>query len=259
MHYIIALSLLLSSAASAQAYLEGTYTSTGVTTGEVLEAVTDAGTLLRADRDAYAKSFVAQSTSADGGPAGEAFSCQQGTCTWRFAAGSQMTITCSNNACTWNIGEMTVPQLNLTALVTRGSNDAYQYAQPGTFWRDFPTADTTGCDTGSAGGRRFLSTDNRQYVCDGTTMQRVGFSLTNTDTLDFPLMNNNEDASMTMTVTGAVTTDVAICNPLVDLEPGVQVSYSRVTATNTVKVVLHDASGGSVNPAPANYRCTVVR
>jgi hypothetical protein len=127
------------------------------------------------------------------------------------------------------------------------------YPQP------YPLSSLSTCDATHQGVLKTLSTTGRTYACDGTTNQRVGYTLAASAALDFPSLNNNDDATLTMTVTGAVSGDAVLCSPTAAIETGLQVSYSYVSASNTVTVVLHDASGGTVDPASATYKCTVIR
>lgn len=122
-----------------------------------------------------------------------------------------------------------------------------------------PFSATPTCAAGNKGTFSVDSDDSRGYFCDGTTVQRLGFSLVASASLDFASMADNADASATMTVTGAATTDAVSCNPTAAIEAGIQVAYSRVSSANTVTVVVHNGSGGVVDPAAATYACAVVR
>lgn len=120
-------------------------------------------------------------------------------------------------------------------------------------------AATPACAAGSTGSVSCDADDSRAYYCDGTTVQRVAFSLTASASLNFASMADNAEATATMTVTGAATTDAVSCNPTAAIEAGIHVAYAYVSSANTVTVVALNGSGGVVDPAAATYACAVVR
>jgi hypothetical protein len=83
-------------------------------------------------------------------------------------------------------------------------------------------------------------------------------SLTNTATLDFGSIGSNSTAALTITVTGAATGDAVFLGAPSGLEADLTFS-GYVSATNTVTVRLHNASGGSIDPASATWRATVIK
>jgi len=76
-------------------------------------------------------------------------------------------------------------------------------------------------------------------------------------TLDFPSIGANESVALTITVLGAQGGDIAVIAPPTTLEAGL-VYVGRVSATDTVSVLLHNQSGGSINPASASWRALVI-
>lgn len=232
-----------------------------VTEATVLAALADAGTLNRSDRDTYANAFVAQCTSADGGTCGQAYSCAQSPCTWRFAAGTQMTLTAANNAVVWDISEMTVPQVNAVALTNLAPNDAYFFAGGTAFWKLFPTSEAGGCDVGSEGGLRALSSDNSLRYCNGTTLHQVALVIGPAAyTVDFPSIPSGGVGTTNVTVSGAAVGDGVIANPCATLENNLGGLQSRVSAANTVTIRGRNFDGVSaLDPAACSYDITVIK
>jgi hypothetical protein len=84
----------------------------------------------------------------------------------------------------------------------------------------------------------------------------LGF-ITATATLDFPSISSNSGEELTITVTGAATGDVVILGAPSAIESGLT-WCGYVSAADTVTVRLHNSSGGSVNPASATWKATVI-
>jgi hypothetical protein len=84
----------------------------------------------------------------------------------------------------------------------------------------------------------------------------LGF-ITATATLDFPSISSNSSEELTITVTGAATGDVVILGAPSAIESGLT-WCGYVSAADTVTVRLHKSSGGSVNPASATWKVTVI-
>lgn len=115
------------------------------------------------------------------------------------------------------------------------------------------------CNSSSKGGRQTLASDGRSYYCDGTTVLPLAVILSNTASIDFPNTLAGDEKVETMTVTGAVTTDAVLCAPLVALDSGLVISYSYVSASNTVSIVERNASVGDIDPAAKNFKCVITR
>ena len=250
---LVAVALL---SVAADAFAQGAppvSSSATVSDADILESISTAGVLPTADTDVPAHAFIAQNEEG-----GFPFRALRDGC-WDLGAGSNDEICTVDGQIRIGGSSVTLP----TTQIAQGANPTNAtmrwYADAAQFFGVLPTTDTTGCAAGKEGGIRALSSDHTLRYCDGTTLQRVGFILTNSGVLDFPSLNNNEDASLTMTVTGAATGEAVACNPTGPIETGLQVSYSYVSGTNTVTVVIHDASGGTVDPAAATYRCVVLR
>jgi len=84
----------------------------------------------------------------------------------------------------------------------------------------------------------------------------LGF-ITDTATLDFPSISSNHSEELTMTVTGAATGDIVMLGAPSAIESDLT-WCGYVSAADTVTVRLHNSSGGSVNPASATWRATVI-
>jgi hypothetical protein len=87
---------------------------------------------------------------------------------------------------------------------------------------------------------------------------RIGLGIiSSTATLDFPSISSNHSEELTITVTGASTGDVVMLGAPAAIESNLTwVGY--VSSSNTVTVRLHNSAGGSVNPASATWRATVI-
>jgi hypothetical protein len=77
--------------------------------------------------------------------------------------------------------------------------------------------------------------------------------------LDFASVADGAFSATTVSVTGALVGDFVIINePAVAQADGVYYT-ARVSASNTVKVVLHNESGSSFDPASGTFRICVIR
>jgi hypothetical protein len=123
-----------------------------------------------------------------------------------------------------------------------------------------PTNSLIVASTGNVG--LGITTPSAKLDVAGTTKLGTSGTVFNsiisaTATLDFPSIGSNSSADLTITVTGAVVgASVSIGAPST-LEAGLIFS-AWVSATNTVTVRLHNNSGGSVDPASATWRATVI-
>jgi hypothetical protein len=84
----------------------------------------------------------------------------------------------------------------------------------------------------------------------------LGF-ITDTATLDFPSISSNNNEELTMTVTGAAIGDIVMLGAPSAIESDLT-WCGYVSAADTVTVRLHNSSGGSVNPASATWKATVI-
>lgn len=126
------------------------------------------------------------------------------------------------------------------------------YPQP------YPFGSLPTCDSTHKGVLTTLSTDGRTYACDGTTEQRVAYSLSGSASLNFGNLTTHTSETLTVTVTGALTTDAVVCSALAQIEDDLHIQ-SWVSAADTVSVRAHNDSGVDLNPAAATYNCVVVR
>lgn len=129
------------------------------------------------------------------------------------------------------------------------------YPQP------YPFNSLLACDSDHKGVIQTLSTDGRTYVCDGTTNQRVAYSLTSAATsLDFGSIASHGTETLTITLTGATTTDIPLCRPTSGGAPTTDIDiHEYMSAANTVSLVAHNDSGGNVDPPATTYTCIVTR
>jgi hypothetical protein len=78
--------------------------------------------------------------------------------------------------------------------------------------------------------------------------------LTTTQTIDVPSISSNSNYVVEVTLTGASVGDyVQTTYPAELITLGIIVGVPIVTATDTVKMILHNHSGSSVNPASGTY------
>lgn len=91
-------------------------------------------------------------------------------------------------------------------------------------------------------------------VGGGSTVTRI---ITGAASLDFPSISSNGTEERTITVTGALTGDTVFLSAPSAIDTGL-IWCGVVTATNTVTVRLHNTTGGSINPADATWRATVI-
>jgi hypothetical protein len=78
--------------------------------------------------------------------------------------------------------------------------------------------------------------------------------------VDCPNLNaNGGSANVDITVTGAVVGGTVTISPRADLEDGLIIAYSRVTAANTVRVRFVNATAAALNPAAVNIDITVIQ
>jgi hypothetical protein len=82
--------------------------------------------------------------------------------------------------------------------------------------------------------------------------------LTNTASVAFGTLAAGASADVTMTVTGAVTGDVAIVNPQADIPDGLCLR-SYVSASNTITINVTNASTGSISGASYSLKAVVLR
>jgi hypothetical protein len=81
-----------------------------------------------------------------------------------------------------------------------------------------------------------------------------------TETVDVPSISSNSTYTLEVTLNGAEVGDfVQTIYPSELIDLGIIVGVPIVTATNTVKMILHNHSGGSVNPASGDYTFKIVK
>jgi hypothetical protein len=100
-----------------------------------------------------------------------------------------------------------------------------------------------------------LTASGTLRVGGGTVVENI---LSATATLDFPSIGSNDTETLTITVTGAVAGDSVFLGCPAGLDAGL-IFCASVTAADTVTVRMHNSSGGSVDPASATFRATVIR
>lgn len=117
-------------------------------------------------------------------------------------------------------------------------------------WYD--SSDTTRMYLDSSGN---LTATGSVSVGSGTPMTKV---LSATATLDFPSIATNDTHTLTITVTGAAAGDSVCLGIPAGLDAGL-IFCASVTAADTVTIRMHNSTGGSVDPASATFRATVIK
>jgi hypothetical protein len=88
-------------------------------------------------------------------------------------------------------------------------------------------------------------------------LQRI---LQTSQTIDAPSISSNSYHIVEVTLTGASVGDyVQVTYPAELITLGLIVGVPIVTATDTIKMILHNHSGGSVNPASGTYTFKIVK
>jgi hypothetical protein len=84
--------------------------------------------------------------------------------------------------------------------------------------------------------------------------------LTTSQTIDVPSISSNSNHILEVTLTGATVGDyVQTTYPAELITLGIIVGVPIVTATDTIKMILHNHSGSSVNPASGSYIFKIVK
>lgn len=113
----------------------------------------------------------------------------------------------------------------------------------------------TNLTTPEAGAVEFDGTN--YFVTSSTVRYTLAKTLIGSATLDFANTGTNLSADLTISVTGAATTDFAIVNPPA---ANANTCYTAwVSAANTVTVRFNNYSAASVNPASGTFRVTVLK
>lgn len=254
---LVAVNALAPAASWAQAVSGGGGSSNSSVSVDVLGTVADAGTLLRADRDAFVNSIVLSNMQPDGG-AGRYFLITNTDGCAKMGAGTSSEFCVSSNVATLNFSDVVIPTVHITQPACKTGATCLFYSDawaPGAF----PRGSLTTCGAGQLGGKATLSTDSREYFCNGSSAQRNAFSLDATASIDFGSMAADATDTQTMTLTGAATTDVVHCSPLADPGTGLDFRWFRVSAANTVTLAVRNASGGPLDPAALSIKCVVTR
>ena len=95
-------------------------------------------------------------------------------------------------------------------------------------------------------------------ITDAGTIVTTLIGVSNTATLDFPSIASNGVEELTVTVTGAAVGSTVILGAPSTINSGLT-WIGFVSATDTVTIRLHNNTGGSVNPASATWKATVIQ
>lgn len=76
--------------------------------------------------------------------------------------------------------------------------------------------------------------------------------------LDFPSIAANSNSELTITVQGAVTTDVALLALSTNINAGV-ILVPRISATNTLRVRCYNTTAAAIDPINGTYRLRLLK
>lgn len=253
----IVLALVLSSGvAFGQGYRPAN--GSGITTDEALSAVQDAGTLATAGKDLFASTFVASNLNSDGGAGTYSFVSNTDSCA-KLGPGTHADLCVVGNSMTAHVDAMYLPTTFIEQPVCPENTSCRWNTYPGKWFGTYPQNDVSGCVADAEGGFRAYSADHTLRYCNGTAALTVATTLSASAALDFGTILTGASGTATMTVTGAVSGDSVHCNPTVALSSGVSVAYSYVSAADTVTVTENFIGAVSIDPASANFKCSIVR
>lgn len=94
-------------------------------------------------------------------------------------------------------------------------------------------------------------------INDAGAIRSALIAVSATATLDFPSVSSNAMATLTMTVTGAAVGKPALAAPPAAFETGFTF-IAFVSAPDTVKISIHNNTGGSVDPVSADWTVYVL-
>lgn len=170
---------------------------------------------------------------------------------YAYSDGSQVVA-----ASAWDIPSLSTDTIG-THTAARNKVEIF-YPQP------YPLGSLASCSSGFKGRLETLSSDGRTYACDGTTTQRVAYSLTGTATLDYGSLGPGTHEIKTLTVSGGTSSDLVACSPI-NVDGGVDFGDLDTHASmdpsvaGQVNVLVHNDSAGTINPLPFDVKCGVIR
>lgn len=101
-----------------------------------------------------------------------------------------------------------------------------------------------------------------KYATDGLYAYQPanGIEIIHSETLDFPSVSSNGTEELTFTMTGAKVGDfIQMVVPVASYATGLIYGMPDVISDDTVKVVVHNATGGAINPASGVFKFKIVR
>lgn len=203
---------------------------------QVLNIVTDAGTLTRADRDVYGNAFVASAMQPDGGTARYSFISNQDSC-MKLGGGVAADVCAAAGVISFNAGDVVVPTMHVTQPACPVGQTCRWYSDawgPGFF----PRASLPACAAGQEGGMVALTTDHRPYFCDGTAAQRLAARASWSGALNFAAFSASSCQSLTFTATGAIQDEPVVpggCGSVYSGDSDLTCNVA-ITAANTATV-----------------------
>lgn len=100
------------------------------------------------------------------------------------------------------------------------------------------------------------------YFYDGSVWRQISFSTPSiikaVVNQDIASVGANAYATVTFTVSGAVTTASAVVSPANGFADGLLIQYARVSAANTVEIKVANITGSPIDPPAMDFLITVI-
>lgn len=154
-------------------------------------------------------------------------------------------------ASTWQIPTL---ETNTIGALT-GGRDRVEifYPQP------YPLGSLHACDSDHKGVLQTLTTDGNAYQCNGTDNRGLLRYLRGSASLNYASIAAGADETLTLTVTGAATTDEVHCSALVSLGTGMALTQAWVSSADTVSITVGNIKlVTATDPGATTFACTVM-
>lgn len=214
------------------------------------------GVLPNASTDVPGASFIAQAST------GYAFRSTNNV-PWDFGNGANDEIVSTGSALR-TAGSFIVSggqSLTTDILANTTANTGISVSVPGArYFRLIPNTAAT-CTSGASGGLQSNSADgNRLYLCNGTVTLPLARMLTGSATVDPPSVDHHTCTTLSLTITGALTSDYPLVRAAAALSSGLILTNPRVSDADTVTAELCNTTAGSAVDQPSvTFNVALVR
>jgi hypothetical protein len=159
----------------------------------------------------------------------------------------------SNIVCAASLDVPSMQTNTIGALTPSRDRVEIFYPQP------YPLGSLSTCDSDHKGVLKTLTTDGNTYQCNGTDNRGLLRYLRGTASLNYASIAAGADETLTLTVTGAATTDEVHCSALVSLGAGMTVAQSWVSSADTVSVTVGNFKlVAATDPGATTFVCTIM-